>query len=94
MGIVYIGTINGNLLFGRDEKVEYQIKKNQEVPGIRQGSNHWDHLIASLDSGDTIEMNKKEAISLTNRARALGYVIVSRKRGKDEILLWFGGLKK
>lgn len=73
---------------------KFKIKKNQEVPEIRQGSTYWDHFIAKLDEGDTIEMAQKEAISLTNRARALGYVIVSRKRGKDEIILWFGGLKK
>jgi len=73
---------------------KYKILKNQEIPEIRQTSNHWDQLIAKLDSGDSLEMDRKEAGSLTNRARNLGYVIVSRKRENDKILLWFGGLKK
>jgi len=73
---------------------KYKIKKNQPIPDIRQVSNHWDHLIASLDSGDSLEMDQKEAVSLTNRARTLGYVIVSRKREDDKFLVWFGGLKK
>lgn len=73
---------------------KYKIMKNQDVPDIRQTSNHWDHLITKLDKGDAIEMDKREAISLTNRARALGYVIVSRKREDNKIVVWFGGLKK
>ena len=73
---------------------KYKILKNQEVPEIRQTSNHWDHLINSLDQGDSLEMEKKEATSLTNRARTLGYVIVSRKREDDKFLVWFGGLQK
>jgi len=73
---------------------KYKILHNQPVPDIRQISNHWDHLIASLDEGDSLEMDTKEAVSLTNRARTLGYVIVSRKREKDKYLVWFGGLKK
>ena len=73
---------------------KYKIKKNQEIPDIRQTSNHWDHLINKLDKGDALEMDKKEAGSLTNRARNLGYVIVTRKRENNKIVLWFGGLKK
>jgi len=72
----------------------FKIKKNQDVPEIRQTSNYWDHLISKLDMGDSIEMDKKVAGSLTNRARNLGYVVVSRKREDNKILLWFGGLKK
>jgi len=73
---------------------KYKILKKQEAPLVRQVSNHWDHLIASLDEGDSLEMDIKEATSLTNRARTLGYVIVSRKREENKILVWFGGLKK
>lgn len=72
---------------------KYKIRKNQEVPPVRQIANHWDHLIAKLDAGDSIEMEQKEAMSLTNRARNIGYVIVSRKTDDNTYLVWFGGLK-
>ncbi len=72
----------------------FEIKKNQEVPEIRQASNFWDHLIAKLDKGDAIEMNQKEGISFTNRARTLKYLIISRKRANGKVVIWFGGLKK
>ena len=73
---------------------KFKIKKNQPVPEIRQTSNFWDHLIFKLDRGDSLELDKKLAGSLTNRARNLGYVVVTRKREKDKIVLWFGGLRK
>lgn len=73
---------------------KYKIKKNQPVPEIRQTSNYWDHLISKLDKGDSLEMDKKEAGSLTNRARNIGYVVVTRKRENNKIVLWFGGFKK
>jgi len=72
----------------------YTIRKNQDVPITRNTSSTWDHLIAKLDSGDSIEMNKKESHSLANRARNLGYVIVLKMQAHDVYCIWFGGLKK
>lgn len=72
---------------------KYKVNKNQEIPEIRQTHNHWDHLIAKLDIGDSIEMEKKDGGSFLNRARNLGYFIVARKREDNKMLIWFGGLK-
>ena len=72
-----------------------KIKKNRPKPiTIHSTAKKWDHFIAKLDEGDEVSMNKSESGSFANRARNLGYVVVMRKRGEDEFLVWFGGLKK
>ena len=73
---------------------KYKILKNQEIPVTRQTASTWDHLIAKLDKGDSIDMNKKDSHSIANRARNLGYVIVLRKQAEDLFCVWFGGLAK
>jgi hypothetical protein len=73
----------------------FKFKKNQPKPVTRHSSKKpWDHLINDLDKGHEALMTAKEAGSFSNRARGLGYVVVLRKRGEDEFLVWFGGLKK
>ena len=73
----------------------FKVKKNQPRPiTIHSSVKKWDHFIALLDNGDEMAMDKSEACSFANRSRNLGYVVVMRKRGEDEYLVWFGGLKK
>jgi len=73
---------------------KFKIRKNQPVPTSYHGASYWDHLLDKLDKGDTIETNQKEGMSICNRARNLGFVIVMRKQGEDEYLVWFGGMEK
>jgi len=73
----------------------FKVTKNQPKPESRHSTiKRWDHLIARLDAGDEIPMEKTDAGSFANRARNLGYVVVMRRRGEDKYLIWFGGLKK
>lgn len=59
------------------------IKKGIEIPasraGASAGSGKWDFLLDVLTKGDSLDMEKKEGDSFTNRARNLGFVIVTRK---------------
>ncbi len=59
------------------------IKKGIPIPasraGAAAGSGKWDFLLDVLVNGDYLEMESKEGVSFTNRARNLGFVIVTRK---------------
>ena len=71
---------------------KFTINKNIKIPDNRWSTSRWDHLIAKLDHGDSIEMSKREATSFTSRARNLGYAIVLRTIDDDISRVWFDGL--
>lgn len=71
----------------------FEIKKNTPQPKGRMMSSIWDHLIAKMDEGDSIVMDKRDSNAFSNRARKLGFVIVISKLEEDQFLVWFGGLK-
>ena len=70
-----------------------EISKNTDVPRAR-GSFYWDHLINTLDKGDSFQLPKTNAGAFSVRARKLGYVVVLAKYDDEITNVWFGGLKK
>jgi len=89
-----------------DEFKKYQITKNRPKPvhkGWAKVADKWDRFAVKLDAGDELRMDKTEANSFSNRAKKMGFVVVTRKRdlteqevidGVGEYLVWFGGRKK
>lgn len=86
-----------------------QIKKGVPVPEATRGvpgAGKWDFLLDALSKGDSLEMDKGEGDSFTNRARNMGFCIITRKipdelikNDEGEIIetipkisMWFQGL--
>lgn len=82
-----------NLLSPIDENIkQIKILKNMELPENRWGGGKWDHLIVQLEKGDCVDLEPKPAMAFANRARNLGYVIVSRKMNDSIHRVWFEGM--
>lgn len=71
---------------------EIKINKNIEIPVGWSRSSQWDHLIIKMEKGDSVDRPFKEAVSLSGRARNLGYLVVMRKIDENLSRVWFEGL--
>jgi len=69
-----------------------KIMKKVPVPAGWASSGKWDHLLVKMEYGDCVEMDTREAASFVNRARNLGYLIVTRKTSDTKSRVWFEGL--
>jgi hypothetical protein len=69
-----------------------KINKNVPVPMGWATAGKWDHLLVKLEYGDSVELTIKEAASFVNRARNLGYLVVTRKVSDTRSRVWFEGL--
>ena len=76
------------------KKLLKRVVKNRPEPiRWRHTSGQWDHLIAALDRGNELPMDKRIAGAVATRGKKLGYVVKLSKIDDENVLLWFGGFE-